>query len=150
MKLIGEVRIFVNENLVIKDRNVIRDPLKAYFRDVMDAPGDKALDNLFSADGEVLGGTEDGKDGILIRVGTSEFTMITTTLTADNTFGKKWRGEYTNTSGGTQSISGFVIGHNFNSTGSPFFGTRYATYDPTAFDAQDQDSVIIEWEIFLS
>lgn len=150
MKLVGKVSIYKNGKLIEESENTIHDNLKAYFRDLMDSPSDQAINALFTNDGVAHGGGtggQDAKDGILINQG-SWVTTITTTLTENNAYGKRWKGEYTNNSGVSQTVTAFRIGHNFNGDGT--FEYRYATYNPADFTLQDQDSVIIEWEVYIN
>lgn len=155
MKIIGEVAVFLNGELKHKGTNAIQLGLKEYFELVMGAPGNKAIDNLFTAYGSEFGDLsgQDNKDGITIERNSVVETMLTTVLTPTNTYGKKWRGEWTNDTAGNLDVFEFAIGHNLTSTGttdpSSVFSDAYARVNVTQFTTTPQDTVVMEWEIFI-
>lgn len=152
----GRVTIKRNDEVLVNhDLNTIDDNLKDYLSGLMDSSGtDSAIDDLFSSYGEQFGGTQDNKDGILINVDGDHETMETTEQSTGSEYSKEWRGEWTNETGVTQEIISFTLGHDFNSgTGSSpssLFDVAYSRYIPSNFDAEDLDTVIIEWRLNIT
>lgn len=155
MKLKENFEILLNGKVILRGHNDIDTDLRAYFRDQMKSSVDKAINNLFSVYGEAFGGTQDGKDGIVIQTTEDGVeTMDTSTLSPNATYGFRWRGEWTNESGSNRSVTSFGLGRNFNS-GSAYnaaFGTQYGFISGSGyqFTASNQDTVIMRWEIFIA
>jgi hypothetical protein len=190
-ELRGHTKIWKNDELVFDKHNAIvsgdggvgtPNGLKEYLADVMNASLNRAIDDRFAASND--GGVNynvleknppaagfSTKDGIIISTfdtvnasyGTNTaFAMITTELTATQTFGKKWRGVFTAT--GAVSASNAVIGHSLkadtrfatldNIQGNVLleylFTTAYAKQSFTGITLASSDTLTIEWEIYIA
>lgn len=153
--LYGKVDIWLNDKIIVQnDFNAIQNGLRSYLANQLSSQGDNAIDNLFTAEGEQFGATQDNLDGIVIEADNVIYTMITTDEqngTSGNGWEVQWRGEWTNESGGSVSITEFGLGHNLNATGTTnpasVFAVPYSRYAPTSFTAQDLDTVIMTWTL---
>lgn len=155
MKLFGQVAIFINGKPVLVDNNTIHNDLKSHLIGNLSTPADQAINDLFTADRVIAGGLQDAKDGIILEIGsTTLYTMTTTAITQEpvEANGKRWRGEYTNTSGGAETASRAAIGHDFASAAwADVFNVIFATYTFSGGLAlQDLDTLVMEWQINIA
>lgn len=131
--------------------NTIEGNIREFFADAMHSSGSLpniALDDLFTSDNEEVGGSEDGNDGIVVATDNKQFTTITTTMSAENTYGKKWRGDIQFDA--SHSIVKATLGHDYGGDSIvSYFDSTYATQSISEGDVQTSDRMIIEWEIYL-
>jgi hypothetical protein len=144
--------------------------LKAYFAESMSTAVDRALNNLFDTSNvsaanynlveeSTVNVAVAAKDGIVIGASNSTgdgpaYAAVTTVLTAANTYGRKWRGVFTAT--GAVQVAFAVIGWNLkgNTTGITntveLLTTPYATQQFQTQTLATNDTLTIEWEIFIA
>lgn len=142
------------EKLICDRHNTIGGGIKAGFAEAMHPDTsipNFAIDDLFD-DSEVSdGSTQDGKDGIALTFGTITDcqSMITTSVTPDNTYGKKWRGEV-QFSTSHSNVSGARLGHDFGDFGSSlWFDYLFAQQTFSYEEVEVSDRIVVNWEIYL-
>jgi len=153
MKLVGNVKIIKNGKTVFEKSNAIHNGLRTYFYDAMNAPTNKAIDDLFTDDGSAYDGSQAGKDGIVVWLQSGEKLSTVTTLETSTSTSRMWEGVYTNDFGGDKDVVFLVLGHNF-SLSDTSFSTRYATIDldsaGNTVELSPSDSIIIQWTISIT
>lgn len=164
-QLRGHTRIWKNDELVFdKDNAIIAGSgttsptgLKAYLAQSLGANIDRGLDDLMGT-GEsdlVSSAAMETKDGILVMANSGDYgnatnpvhSMVTTSITATNTFGRKWRGVLTATA--AREFGYAVLGHNARSPEGDFT-TGFANQTFTTITLANGDSLTIEWEIYIA
>lgn len=152
MKIKGRVRIRKNGLLIIEHENTIHNDLKEYLAECLadDGPGYVlSPGDLFTAQGQSFGGSEDGNHGILMITDAGvEKTLTTQEVFASVTGEKKWRGNYSAST--SEVVDRFAIGHNFNSGTDPFFKAAYATFNPSNIQLFADDTLIVTWTIGIT
>nr|BDD48085.1 hypothetical protein 1 [Balneolaceae bacterium] len=149
----GKVWIYIDGKLVEEGSNDLTDDFRAYLRDRIDSNVAKGINDLFAAAEEAFGGTQDGKDGILVIDNNGgELTTITTTMTPTHSpseHARRWRGEVEVSQ--ARTLVGARIGHNFNSGSPDFFDTQFATRTFSSQHVmQELATLVIEWEIRIN
>jgi hypothetical protein len=128
--------------------------LKAYFAQSMSATIDRSLSSLFeNGDIDISSGLSGltGTAGIAVSSDAESFSadgrsMVTTTLTAANTYGRKWRGVLT--ADGPRQFAAARIGNGVQAGGD--YTTLYATQQFPTQTLATNDTLTIEWEIFIA
>jgi hypothetical protein len=160
----GHTRIFKNDELVFdKDNAIISGSgttsptgLKAYLAQSLNAVVDCAINDLMgTGDSDVVSSaTMRTKDGILVMSESNDYgnntapvrSMVTTTMTATQAFGRKWKGVLT--AAGAREFSYAVLGFNAVSTGN--FTTGFAEQPFTTITLATNDTLTIEWEVYIA
>jgi hypothetical protein len=130
--------------------------LKAYFAESMSSAVDRALNDLFDDD-EIeptgSGTTQTDKDGIIVAgalgvFGGAQgaFTTVTTSIAAANTYGRKWRGVIS--PGTARQFGAAKLGYSLTNAGD--FVTSYATQQFPTQTLAANDTLTIEWEVFIA
>jgi len=150
VRLIGQVQHFVDGELVYEQHNAINADLKTYFQNSMDTAVDNAINSLMDTAEVALGGAQDGNDGIAIHDSDVPewITMVTTTMAANNTYGKRWQGQVASMSQ-ARTIDESALGYNFAAANPVHFETIYATQSFTGIPLSAGANYIIEWEIYI-
>ena len=161
----GHTRIFKNDELVFEKDNAIiagtgtTSPtgLKAYLAQALNATIDKSINDLMgTGDSDLVSATTvETKDGILVmaefndygNATTPVYSMVTTAITATQTFGRKWRGVLT--AAGAREFGYAVLGHNARSPEGDF-ETGFAEQTFTTITLATSDVLTIEWEVYLA
>jgi hypothetical protein len=182
----GKTTIRVNDEVVFDKSNLIvggsgtttPTGLKAYLAQSLNANIDRGLNDLFTVSDissanyniynqATVNASFAAKDGILIAAGESSssfaqgiYAMITTSQTAANTYGRKWRGTFTAT--GARSIRTAALGNAVkgNTTGDVlaseswdgddgYFATTFAKQTFQTITLSSGDVLTIDWEIYI-
>jgi len=168
-KMAGDFRMWIvrggkgTPELLVDKHNTIEASLKKEMADSLDAEsfttGLMPSGELFTNDNERYGGSEDGKDGIVILRDQTDggaldaaYTMTTTYITANQTYGKRFKGVITFSESIT--VDSAVLGAAFRGESLPpagadgHFALNYATNSFTPVNVQQSDKIIIEWELY--
>jgi hypothetical protein len=156
-QLRGHTRIWKNDELVFDEDNAIvggtgtsaPTGLKAYLAQSLNATVDRAINDLMGTGDSDLtsSATMESKDGILVMAEAGDYgngtnpvySTNTTTLTATQTYGRKWRG-----------VIGYaVIGHDSRSPEGDF-NTPFANQTFQTITLASGDSLTIDWEIYIA
>lgn len=109
---------------------------------------DYAIDDLFTNDGILTGGSQDGKDGISVYDSTDTLSTITTSETPSNTYAKKWKGEIT--FGSSLTVYSAWLGQGYNgSSASNIFDYVFASQIGINEAVQASDTMVINWELYF-
>lgn len=167
--IFGYTKIFKNDALVWEGRNAINPALRAYLADsISNSTRDNAGvqgANLFGVGDRGLTATTSAlqpKHGIIVAptIGTAKanyYAMQTSEISgeASNTYGAKWRGTITAGENGKNipapiTLAAAIIGNTLSSSTSvPFFTVPYAIQSFQGVTLAQNDSLTIEWEIFI-
>nr|BDD48086.1 hypothetical protein 2 [Balneolaceae bacterium] len=149
--------------LLVDKHNTIEPSLKEKMADALDGEtfsfGLLPSAELFTDDNQRYGGTEDGSDGIVILRDQADggnldaaYTMTTTYITANQTYGKRFKGVITFSESIT--VDAAVLGAGFRGESLPppgadgHFALNFATNTFTPEQVQQSDKIIIEWELY--
>lgn len=161
----GHTRIWKNDELVFdKDNAIIAGTgttsptgLKAYLAQALGATVDRALNDLMgTGDSNLVSSTAmETKDGILVMAESGDYgnstapvySMVTTSITATQTFGRKWRGVLT--AAGAREFGHAVLGWAAQSPEGSF-QTGFAEQSFTTITLATSDTLTIEWEVYIA
>jgi hypothetical protein len=164
-QLRGHTRIWKNDELIFDHDNAIiagtgtTSPtgLKAYLAQALGATVDRAINDLMATgDSNLVSATAmETKDGILVMAEAADYgnatapvySMVTTSITATNTFGRKWRGVLT--AAAAREFGYAVLGHSAQSPEGNFV-TGFAEQTFSTITLATSDSLTIEWEIYIA
>jgi len=134
---------------VVKDEhNSIGSGLRTYFMNSMDSNVDNAINSLFTGVESDTGGPENGNDGICAYNDQGTYySMVTTTATPTETYGKKWHGSWVATADGF-TVNWAYLGHNYNTSNEPF-DPIFAQQNFSAVTLDTNYELIIDWEIYI-
>jgi len=146
----GHVRHIVDGQVVHEKHNAIDVSLKSYLQSVLDSNTDNAINSLFDTAEVAPGGAQDGNDGICVYDNDTAtwLSMVTTTMAANNTYGKRWQGEIASLSQ-ARTINESALGYDYEGTNADHFSTIYATQSFTGIPLTAGANYIIEWEIYI-
>ena len=161
----GHTRIWKNDELVFdKDNAIIAGTgtssptgLKAYLAQALGATVDAAINDLMgTGDSDLTASTAmETKDGILVMAESGDYgnatapvrSMVTTSITATQTFGRKWRGVLT--AAAAREFGYAVLGFNARSPEGDFT-TGFAEQTFTTVTLATSDTLTIEWEVYIA
>jgi len=165
-QLRGHTRIWKNDELIFDKHNAIipgtgtTSPtgLKAYLAQALGAPVDRAINDLMGTGDSDLtssGNPMATKDGILVMGNSGDYgnattpvrSMLTTSITPTQTFGRKWRGVLT--AAGPREFGYAVLGHSARSPEGDFT-TAFANQSFTTITLATSDTLTIEWEVYIA
>jgi len=150
----GRITEWLDGKLLGSMPNAIQPALVTYLADCMDQDINKAVDDYFTTNDPQSPG---GGDGIVLQTDNATIIewlpMITVSESPINTYGKKWRGVYTNASGSPVTIEQMHLGHNASFPGGSdnSFGTHYSSkVRSEALVIPDGGQYELAWEVYLA
>jgi len=151
LQIAGHVRHIVDGEVIHEKHNAIDVSLKSYIQASFDSTVDNAINSLFDTAEVAPGNAQDGNDGICVYDNDTAtwLSMVTTTMAANNTYGKRWQGEIASLSQ-ARTINESALGFDYEGTNADHFSTIYATQAFTGIPLAAGADYIIEWEIYVA